>query len=332
MNFESYLMETLKEQFEDMMIALEQVKEDNIDSLYRDSNGKYFDTDSEFIRAHRKKIFTEEMMDAVYTFITQISLLEEQDLTRLIAYLSSQYYINHYDVDKDKSVLSYLSKVDIKDIVTLFFENECFGRDLVSSFYRNALNPKGFYENKEKIREDGKVADLDRLYNIAFPEEIFTLNQKLRQIICNLYNHYINRGYSDQEALEITWCYFTLNVDPLHELEEFGYEEEQIPYMKKYMLGLIIGDLYEDTANQPLVKTDNYAGRIAQIMPVLMTTIGRFQIPQDPVVRGRMLKYFILLQDNPDKMKSNREKTHAEGREMVLKKVNPFYVLDELTF
>ena len=332
MNFESYLMETLKEQFEQMMTILYEVKEEDIESLYKDKNGEFFDTDGAFIRAHADKIFTEDLMDAIYVYVAQISQLEHQDLTRLVAYLASQYYISNYGQEKSQPVLNYLAKVDIKDIVTLFYENDFFGRDLVSAFYQNAANPHQFYENKEKIKEDGNISSLDKFYNIAFPEEIFTLNQKLRDIICNLYNHYISRGYSDQEALEITWCYFTQDLDPLHEIEEIGVTDELKPFYKKYMLGLIFGDLYEDTANTPLVKTDNYDGRVAQVLPVLYTIIGRTAIPNDPSVRGRMLKYFILLQDNPEKKKSNREKTHAEGREHILKKVNPTYLLDELTF
>lgn len=96
------------------------------------------------------------------------------------------------------------------------------------------------------------------------------------------------------------------------------------------MLGLIIGDLYEDATNTPLVKTENNAGKVAQTLPVMYAMIGRIGIPQDPEVRNRMLKYFILLQNEPNKMASNRERMHNENREDILKRVNPYFLLDEL--
>jgi len=332
MNFEQYLMEILKEEFENMMIALERVDSSEVEKLYKDENGQLYSSDGAFINAYKDEIFSKKLMDEIHMFITKIDILEEKDLTKLVAYLSTQHYISRYGNENDEQTLRYLATTEIDDIVRLFIENEWFAQDLLSSFYSNAINSKNYYANKRKIQEDGKAKVLDRLYNIAYPPQTFTLNQKLREIICNLYNYYISRGYPDKEALEITWHYFFNDLDPLHELEELGCDESQKMAYKKYMLGLIIGDLYEDTVNKPMVDTESYKGRMAQVLPVFLTSIGQVAIPGDEEVRGRMLKYFILLQDNEEKKKSNRQKTHTDKREKQLKKVNPGYILDELTF
>ena len=332
MNFEQYLMEILKEEFEDMMISEGQVDDFSIEKLYKDENGNYYDSDSAFINAHKDQIFSQKLMSEIHMFITKVDFLDEKDMTKLVAYLAAQYYVGHYGVADDERTLRYLATTEMDRIVELFMNNEWFGRDLLNSFYKNAITSKRYYMNKRKIQEDGKAKVLDRLYNVAFPPQTFTLNQKLRDVICNLYNYYINRGYPDKEALEITWHYFFNDLDPLHELEELGCDEIQKMAYKKYMLGLIIGDLYEDTVNKPMVDTESYKGRMAQVLPVFLTAMGQIAIPGDEEVRGRMLKYFILLQDNKEKMKNNREKTHTDKREKQLKKVNPGYILDELTF
>ena len=49
-------------------------------------------------------------------------------------------------------------------------------------------------------------------------------------------------------------------------------------------------------------------------------------------MRNRILKHFIVLQDEMDKRKDNRKKTYQDNRIEILKKANPMYKLDELTF
>lgn len=331
-NFEAYLMNVIKEQYEDMMEALHNLNDEELDNLYLDDEGNVITSDKEFLLKHKDKILTEEIYDAVYSFISQICLLEERDITRLIAYLCTHYYIRNYDNKDNQAVLKYLANTDIKNIVELFYSNSDFGIDLVKSFYMNSVNEEKYYETKEQISKDKRDQELNKLFEVAFPERIFTINQKLREVVCNLYDYYIEMGCTDKEALSLTWDYFLMNFDPLHELEDMGFDEAEILFYKNYTIGLIIGDLYEDVSNKPLVNTDNYYGKIAQLLPVLLTNFGEIAIPGDVDVRNRMLKYFILLQNDPAKKKSNREKTHSDGRELQLKKVNPIYILDELTF
>ena len=146
MNFESYLYDVLKEQYEDFMSALYGFNDDNIDLIYINRNGEYYDSDKAFLLDNKKQLLNEEMMDAIYTFITQISLLEDVDITRLVAYLSIHYYKRHYTDKECASVLRYLVNSDIKDIVELFFNNDIFAKDMLSSFYTNQVD-----EDKYKL-------------------------------------------------------------------------------------------------------------------------------------------------------------------------------------
>ena len=332
MNFEKYLIEILKDEFDQMMKYMYDLNSNELNELYHDENGVPFDSDGEFIKANADKIFCDDLMDAIYVFVSQASVLEQGDYTKLIAYLVTQYYINRYSDEKSKTVLSFLSSSDMKDIEDLFFNNDMFGSALIESFYRNASVPQSFYENKNKIKEDGNDSVLDRFYTIAFPAEVYTLNQKLREIVSKLYGYYLNRGYSKEEASEITWEYFIQGLDPLNQLDELGCTEEQKPFYRKYTLGLMIGDLYEDSANTLPSEIKTNDEMTSHGYSILLAVMGRIRIPVLESTRRNMLERFIHLQETPERFNENRRKTHEEKRERTLKKVNPTYLLDELTF
>lgn len=160
--------------------------------------------------------------------------------------------------------------------------------------------------------------------------KICLINQLLRDVICNLYNYYISTGCPDIEALNLTWNYFLKNFDPLGELDKMGFDSGSKEWYKHYMLSLIYADLYEDVTNTSIIQSDNYDDRLADVLPLVMVQLGTLSIPQEEGVRNRMLKHFILLQDEKEKMNSNRKKTYSDNRINVLKKINPMYFLDEL--
>lgn len=82
----------------------------------------------------------------------------------------------------------------------------------------------------------------------------------------------------------------------------------------------------------PIIQSDNYEDRLASVIPLVMTQLGMINIPKEEGIRNRILKSFILLQDDKEKKCSNRRKTYADNRLNILKKVNPTYMLDEITF
>ncbi|MBR4230853.1 MAG: hypothetical protein IKR74_01685 [Bacilli bacterium] len=330
MNYNVYLIEVLRDQFEDYLIDEYGFSEDEVEELYKDNNGVYYESDGDFIRAYRKDLFSNVVMESIYNFITKISLISEEYANGLISLLFTHFYVKHYQDPDKRPYLKTIADANIDVVVKMFYEYENFGVDLLASYYQDFIEPEEYAKKQKIITDKYSNNVLNHYLQIAYPEKVYTLNQKLREIICNLYNHYISMGYTDAEALEITWCYFFNDVDPLNELEEIGITGEQRNMYKSYMLGLIIGDLYEDATNTPLVKTDNFDGKIAQVLPIIYAAFGTIDIPEEKGIRGRMLKYFILLQDDKEKIRSNRQNTLAQKREKVLKKVNPFYILDEI--
>ncbi len=330
MNYETYLVDVLKDQLADYMGTVYELDEDELEEFFLDDEGNPLDS-RDFLFKHKDVILSEEIINAVYNYVAVTNPLEKEYIPKLVAFLATHFYVANYNNKNSQPVLKFLVENNIQMITQLFRESERFGEDLISSFLKNCLEEKRYNETKEQIKKDNKENELTTLYQIAYPPRVFTLNQKLREVVCNLYNYYISLGCSDAEALELTWGYFFNDLDPLKELDELGFDEKEKLIYRMYTIGLIIGDIYEDVVNDPIIKAINPPDLYAQAFPIFFVSKGIVGLPANPEVRNRMLKYFILLQDEPKKMKTNREKTHQEDRIKELKKVNPSYILDELT-
>ncbi len=226
----------------------------------------------------------------------------------------------------------YLKKTNLDDIIYLFKENYDFGVDLIKTYYLSLVNSKRCDDNRKIIYENHDEDTLVSFEKNSIQYQVVFLNDLLRNVICNLYNHFISNGCDDITALNLTWSYFTDNFDPLGELDQMGVDQDSKSIYKIYMLGLIFGDVYEDACNKSIIDSENEMDRFADVVAVVGLTLGRIGIPQEENVRNRILKHFIFLQDEKDKKKENRKKTYEDGRIEVLKKVNPTYKLDELTF
>ena len=329
MKYEVYLMETLKEQFEDYLTDKFNYDDDMLDDLYEDENGNYYETNEDFIRAYRKDILSKPVMKYVYEFITKVSIVDDSFKRKVVSFLFVHFYTMYYFDEIKREMATKIAKYGVDAIVETFFQTEKFGIEMLLTYYHDVIEQDEYEARLELIYEEENPCDLDIFFEAAFPPRVFTLNERLREIICNLYNHYIYMGCPDEEALKLTWLYFSNDVDPLNELEELGVTDEEKPNYKCYMIRLIIGDLYEDAINTPLVNTDNKKGKIAQTLPIIYSITGKIEIPQNEEVRNRMLKYFILLQEDQEKKKSNRENTYIQHKDKVLKSINPCYKLDE---
>ena len=134
------------------------------------------------------------------------------------------------------------------------------------------------------------------------------------------------------EGLNNVWEFFINDKDPLHELEQYGIHTINKVLYKRFILGSLLGDVYEDVCNNSIIKTKDINDRLASVLPVILATTGVFGIPKDLITRNKILEHFIILQDHVDKRKINRDVTYMEGRIRILKKVNPLYEVDELTF
>lgn len=305
------------------------ILENDFDALFWDDNG-YEISEEDYLKEHFDEVLSEEIIDAVYCQIIEDGLPKEYNFKEFINLLLSRYYLYRYN--SDDTVIRYLKKTNLDDIIYLFKENYDFGVDLIKTYYLSLINSKRCDDNRKIIYENHDEDTLVSFEKNSIQYQVVFLNDLLRNVICNLYNHFISNGCDDITALNLTWSYFTDNFDPLGELDQMGVDQDSKSIYKIYMLGLIFGDVYEDACNKSIIDSENEMDRFADVVAVVGLTLGRIGIPQEENVRNRILKHFIFLQDEKDKKKENRKKTYEDGRIEVLKKVNPTYKLDELTF
>ncbi len=329
MTIEGYLVENLIDIYAKYCEYAENMSEEEFDALFDLENGEKM-SDLDFLLENSEDVLNEEVIEELYCYLIDPSAEKEYTIEQLVNFLAGKYYIFNYD--EESSVIKFLKNSSIQDIINLFIENISFGTDMVESYFKSLCNKEKCNENRQTILENGDADTLARFETANNNCEIITLNNLLRKIVYNLYNHYICNGCGDVEALSLTWEYFSRDFDPLGELDQMGVDITTKEKYKLYLLGLIYADLYEDVSNYSIIQSVNTEDQMANVIPILSVKMGTIAMPQDPDDRNRLLKHFILLQDDKEKMKANRQKTKDEGRIKELKKVNPFYLLDELTF
>ncbi len=326
MDFNKYLLESLLDCYEQYCSCVEEKSSDEIDAMYIDDEGNEM-SDEEFFFLNSDDVLEEEVVDSLYAFICDMGTQQEINLDRIVSFLCGRYIIHHYD---SSTVTNYLRCTNIEDIVRLFIENVSFGTALVRDHFDAMLNQEKYNKNFKVAQDNKDDIALNKFAIKAYYESIKTLNDLLRGVICNIYDHYVSCGCEDVEALNMTWMYFFQDTDPLGELDKMGFDYNSKLYYKKYALGLIFADLYEDVCNNSIIQSDNFEDRAAQVAPLLAIRMGMITLPADEDTRNRVLKHFILLQDEKGKMTDNRKKTYEDNRIKELKKFNPLYKLDEL--
>lgn len=326
MQVDSFLLDLLFDMYEAYCFA-NGVNKKEYDSWFIKDGGIVVD-EVDFLINHSNDVLCDEVINAVYEQICEAGLPNELDKDSFVAMIANKYYL--YNYDNNNSVIKYLNSASVNEIFELFKTDQEFGIDLIKAYFQSIVHNTWCEEQRKRIYENHDEEYLLRYEKITTASSIIFLNDLLRTIICNLYNHFIANGHDDIPALNCTWAFFTQNFDPLGELDKLGLDVESKNYYKQYMLGLIYADVYEDACNTSIIDSD--ADRFCDVTALLAIAFGNISIPREEGVRNRILKHFILLQDEREKRKENRRKTYEDGRIDVLKKVNPVYKLDELTF
>ncbi len=329
MKIESFLNEILVD-FYCNLCSLNGMSEEEIENLCMNADGLEA-SDKEVITFYADDINDEMIQDEVYWYIKDNCDEFDIPLANIVGFLTSKYFIYNYD-NKNKKLVDYLKTHTIDDIIEMFQEDDEFGRETIEAYIHCITNETLYMEKRKKIFANNDQSTLLKLETLGIEENVITLNELLRNVICNLYNFYISNAYPDIDALNYTWKFFTDNFDPLGELDKLGFDQRTKSAYKQYMLCLMYSDLYEDACNESIIQSENYDDRLANVIPLVMTQLGMITIPKEEGIRNRILKHFILLQDEIEKKCSNRRNTYKENRIGVLKKVNPTFILDELTF
>lgn len=297
------------------------------DSKFMRQNGTKME-EKEYFFKHRRDFMDDELLDALYYYIIS-GVNMPVSLDRIVSYLVNNYYI--YQFNPNSPVIRFFQDNDFVSVKRLFIENESFGIDLLKSYLKNlGFSKKYDFQKRKALEYDSKT--YDKFYNIYSIVSVKTLSDISREVVLNLFHHYLEIGTGKEDALDCVWEYFINDFDPLMELESYGIRNVSKVFYKRLMLGSIIGDVYEDVCNHPVIITETYDDRVARVLPVIISSTGFIGIPDDRNTRNKILDHFILLQGFGDKRKINRDVTYQEERIPILKKVNPLYKLDELTF
>lgn len=328
MVIEKFLFDILFDMYENYL-ECQGVMQDDFDALFLDENG-YEISDDEYLNEHFEEVLCDEVIDPIYCYIIENGLPHEYDIDIFMNVLLSKFYVYKYETNN--SVIRYLKSTKLEEITTLFKENYEFGMDLIKTYYLSLIDKERCEEKRKEIYDNNDEGTLINFEKNSEVQSFIFLNDLLRNVICNLYNYYISNGCDDVTALNYTWNYFTDNFDPLGELDQMGIDHNSKNIYKIYMIGLIFADVYEDAYNNSIIDSENYIDRFADVTAIVGLTFGMIGIPQEENVRNRILKHFILLQDEIEKKHQNRKKTYEDDRIEILKKVNPAYKLDELTF
>lgn len=328
------------------------MSEEEIHDLFMGVDGLEMN-DYQFVCENVDEIDDDAIYDEVWCYVKEVCEEFNIPLHKLVSFLASRFYLYEYD-NNDKEHIQYIKDTSLSELINDFNNNGQCGMDFIKAYLMTEANLERYQETRRRIKDnkdDKPLIEFEKVINsrsdiLELPDyeqnefdenhnlddyvvKVCMINQLLRDVICNLYNYYVSMGYPDIDALNYTWNYFTRNFDPLGELDKMGFDSNTKEWYKHYMLSLIYADLYEDVCNTSIIQSENFDDRLANVLPLIMIQIGVVSIPKEESVRNRLLKHFILLQDDKEKMSSNRKKTYSDNRINVLKKVNPTYFLDE---
>ena len=325
---DKFLVEILLDFYEQQLMALGEVSTpEEFDDLFYDDDGEAI-SDEEFLSLHPDEISDADLIDGVYYYLIDDGVEFDFNIKQIIAHFVTKYIYNNYGNDEVKNIIRYLKNTDVNSIIELFLQNEHFAKDLIRDYVVNFDNDLEYEDIRQELYENDDEDLINKWGEYMY--QIYSLNQFFRNIISELYDKYISNGVSDIEALSLVWEYFIRDFDPVGALEGVDLATKQ--KYKIYMLKLIYCDVYEDVCNKSIIDSENEMDRMAQVYIVNNVSHGCVGIPGNPELRNRIMKHFIILQDEKKKRQNNRKKTIEDGRGPILKKINPGYVLDEIDF
>lgn len=274
----------------------------------------------------KNKFYNSDMIACVLYSVMSNPLT--YDHNELLKELLTRYFIFNYEDKSKESVLEFIRNSSFDMIFELFENNNFFGIDLFTSYFDSIRDEKKYFINRGKVL----ASDSDFKVLKEYDNNINPLNRLLKESVVKLYNNYINSGFSDIDALSYTWAYFTHNFMPDELFDEDTEDLLLEPEIKRYSLSLIYADLYEHAMNQKMSHSENEKENIASFLPILIVSFSMQVIPNDVEVRNRLLKHFILLQDDKEQMKDNRINTYKNEKFITLSKYNPYFTGDEIRY
>lgn len=329
MTIDSFLMESLIDLYDFELEINNECLENTFEGWHLNDDGSIM-SDEEFFFSNYSEILHESILEELHLLIIDDGMEKDFSLKQFVNFFASKYFVYNYG-NGNNSVINFFKNSSIDEIEDLFVENITFGIEMIKSYFFSLLDEKRYINNRKKIYANN---DEDTLINFevgSYNKNEVSTNYKLRKHIYDIYNYYISNGFDDISALDYTWNFFFIGLDPIGYTEKINMEYYEVISYKQKLLCLIYSDVYEDICNNSIIISDNYLDRMALVVAIMSVNTGFINIPEKDI-RNRILKHFILLRDDIEKRKENRKKTYTDERVLQLKKVNPSYLTDELTF
>ena len=300
---------------------------EDVDKLFYLDSGKVL-SNQEFFETKKDFILCNEVLDKIYEFLCNEDLGDIIDLDNVICLLISNYILSNYSINNED--LDELNKMELVQIKMRFCTDNKFGIILLRDYFNNYSMDNKKDDNRLLIYRNGDDKIL-RKWEQGCKVKNFDINSKLRNVIYTLYNHYVSMGCGDY-SIAMVYRFFTDDVDPLCQFEELGINENERTYYKNLLLRLILADVYEDVVNGSILISGDESQMVAEMVPVIVANTGVLNLPNDDYIMNYILFHFVMLQDDFERRLENRRKTYLDNKISILKKVNPNYKLDELTF
>lgn len=330
MNIEEFLAEIFIDFYEQEMIASGQVIDsEDFDSLfYKDDDVQL--SDIEFVEEYLDEICDDYIIDGVYNYLIDDGCEFDFSIERIVSHFIINYIYDNYCNQELSSIMKFLKVTDLKNVVILFLTNPMFGKSIIKSYLKNYVTKIDYDFVKKKI-EDNNDSELLTKW-IIISSSYYSLNELLRRNIIDLYDYFISHGCGNIDSINNVWAYFTKDFDPLGKLNDMGVDYDTKQKYKLYTLKIIYSDVYEDVLNGPIIDSVNTEDQTANYFIVNSIKSNNCLIPQDEDIRNRIMKHFLLLHYEKDKRIENRRVTINEGRQAILAKTHPGYILDDFDF
>lgn len=330
-SLELYIITLLIDNFEDYNSVLKEMNEANYDNFFIDKDGNKLDYLVVFF-TRSKYMIIDDVIDSLYTYLVEMEDELLYPISKIVNYLCRKFVTYSYNNDDVflKDIIGYIENNNLENVVKRFKDDYDFGMTLLDNALQGIANPKKCYKNLGNILEDGKIYQVNKWFD---KDGIFlegSYNDDLRDCICSLFNHLISIGFSQKDALKYTWQFFERDFDPTGIIAKYG--NEYFPFiLKAEILKLMYADIYEDICNNGKEKYLTLEER-KMVVAVFIAVHFNYLVLPYPEIREVFLNRFLNLRYDYIQRKENRSKMYQDERINLLKKVNPSFRYDELTF
>lgn len=327
-NIFDYLLDLLVDAFE---IYLTFAQDFNLDDSRKNLSEENKAAYNKFIFAANGEIMCEEqVLDTFYANLISFESELAYPLKRIISFLVGRYVMFCYNDDDKVLQMAFFSLASADEVLEKFKENYYFAIDLISTAFKSFLNEKKVYENIAYALANNESYSINKWLADENDEIEASLNEELRNSICNMVDKLVQDGVKYQDALDYVWQFFTRNFDPTGIISKYG-DEKKPEFIKQEILNIMYSDVFEDACNRHDLDKLDYEERFMMMTVILSVYSGAINVPSEQI-RKDFLARFIDLRYDYEKRKKNRCASYENGNINLVKKVNPSYQYDELTF